>query len=59
VDCAAWNIWKERNEFVIQNQPHSFGSWKVRFQCDMLLYRYEVMPTLVQPLIDWLLQIFV
>jgi hypothetical protein len=57
--CSAWNIWKERNELIFQGQPISFGRWRVRFQSDLLLHRYRVKSAFVQPLVDWLLNIFV
>jgi hypothetical protein len=57
--CASWNIWKERNELIFQGQPASFVRWKVRFQKDLLLHQYKVKAALVQPLIDWLRNIFV
>src|SRR4051812_34550103 len=28
--CAAWNIWKERNEFIFNNIRPSLSRWKVR-----------------------------
>jgi hypothetical protein len=57
--CASWNIWKERNELIFQGQPASFVRWKVRFQKDLLLHQYKVKAALIQPLIDWLRNIFV
>ena len=58
VACAAWNIWK-RNDLIFQGQHASFGRWRVRFQSDLLLHRFRVKSALVQPLVDWLLHIFV
>jgi hypothetical protein len=59
VACAAWNIWKERNDLIFQNLPSSVSRWRVRFQHDLMLHRFEIKAALVQPLIDWLLNIFV
>jgi hypothetical protein len=59
VACSAWNIWKVRNELVFNNIPASINRWKVGFQKDLLLHRFRVKAALVQPLIDWLLSIFV
>jgi hypothetical protein len=30
--CAAWNIWKERNGFIFENQDPSFSRWKILFK---------------------------
>jgi hypothetical protein len=57
--CAAWNLWKVRNDLIFQEQPASVGRWKVRFQHDLMLHQYKVQTALVQPLIDWLQDIFV
>jgi hypothetical protein len=59
VACSAWNSWKVRNELVFNNIPASINRWKVGFQKDLLLHRFRVKAALVQPLIDWLLSIFV
>ena len=52
--CAAWNIWKLRNDFIFRGLPASFARWKIGFQNDTLLHRYRVRSSHVQPLIDWL-----
>jgi hypothetical protein len=57
--CVAWNIWKERNDFIFNNRLPSFDRWKVRFQSDLMLHRYRVKEALIQPLIDWVLLTFV
>jgi hypothetical protein len=57
--CAAWNIWKERNYLIFQGQQPSLRHWRVRFQHDLMLHRYRVKASLVQPLVDWVLNIFV
>jgi hypothetical protein len=57
--CAAWNIWKARNERIFQAQQPFINRWKVGFQHDVLLHRYKVKSAFVQPLIDWLVSIFV
>ena len=59
VVCAVWNIWKEQNEFIFTNQGHLFDRWEVHFHHDLLLHRHRVKTTCVQPLIDWLLDLFV
>ena len=56
--CAAWNLWKECNGHIFENQTPSLARWKVRFQHDLLLHQHRVKPALVQPLIDWALSIF-
>ena len=53
--CVTWNIWKERNEFIFRFVMPSFSHWRVRFRSDILLHRYRVKPSLVQPLVDWVL----
>ena len=58
VICAAWNIWKERNDCIFRNQAHSRARWRVRFQSDLLLHKYRVKSSLVQPLLDWVLDTF-
>jgi len=57
--CAAWNIWKEQNDHIFQGSQPSLVRWKVRFQSDIMLHRYRVKQHLVQPLIDWLAELFV
>jgi hypothetical protein len=59
VACAAWNIWRVRNDFIFQDQASSFGQWRVGFSSDLMLHQFKVKGALVQPLIDWLLHIFV
>jgi hypothetical protein len=56
--CATWNIWKMRNDLIFQGQNASINRWKVKFQGDLMLHRFKVKEMLVQPLIDWLLDIF-
>jgi hypothetical protein len=55
VVSAAWNIWKERNNFIFRNETPSLARWKVRFKSDLSLHQYRVKATLVQPLLDWIL----
>jgi hypothetical protein len=57
--CAAWNIWKVRNDLIFNSKPASFNRWKVCFQSDVLLHKYKVKSSCVQPLVEWLLSIFV
>jgi hypothetical protein len=59
VACAAWNVWKIRNNLIFQNQAASFGRWRVCFQSDLMLHQFRVNAARVQPLIDWLLNIFI
>ena len=40
--CAAWNIWKERNNFIFENQNPSFGRWKILFKKDIQLTLHRV-----------------
>jgi hypothetical protein len=56
--CATWNIWKVRNDLIFNNTPANFGRWKVCFQSDLLLYRFRVKATCVQPLVEWIASIF-
>jgi hypothetical protein len=56
--CAAWNIWKERNDLIFKQQNPSLRRWKVRFQSDLLLHQHRVKPAMVQPLLDWILATF-
>jgi hypothetical protein len=58
VVCAAWNIWKERNDFIFSSQQPSFARWKVRFKSDLLLHQFRVKSDLVQPLLDWAFSVF-
>jgi hypothetical protein len=57
--CVTWNIWKERNDFIFKHKPPSLARWKVKTQSDILLHRYRIKPTLIQPLVDWVFQTFV
>jgi hypothetical protein len=56
---VAWNIWKAQNEYIFQNITPSVNRWRVGFQHDLLLHRFKVKSSLVQPLIDWPVSIFV
>ena len=56
--CAAWNMWKERNDLIFKGQRPSLACWRVRFQSDLMLHQYRVKTTLVQPLLDWILATF-
>jgi hypothetical protein len=56
--CATWNIWKVRNDLIFNNTPADFGRWKVCFQSDLLLHRFRVKATCVQPLVEWIASIF-
>jgi hypothetical protein len=56
--CAAWNIWKERNGFIFNQQGPSLSRWGVRFKSDLMLHQYRVKPSLVQELLDWILNSF-
>jgi hypothetical protein len=52
--CAAWNIWKIRNELIFNHVPIAVARWKVCFQSDFLLHQYRVKATKVQPLVEWI-----
>jgi hypothetical protein len=56
--CAAWNIWKARNDLVFNNIPSSLARWKVGFQSDLLLHRYKVKQVVIQPLVAWISSLF-
>jgi hypothetical protein len=56
--CAAWNIWKSRNDFIFQAIPFSLERWKIGFQNDLWLHHFRVKQTSVQPLLGWLVDIF-
>jgi hypothetical protein len=56
--CACWNIWKVRNELIFEGRPCSFNRWKVGFRSDLFLHKFRVKTAFVQPLVDWLLQVF-
>ena len=56
--CALWNIWKTRNDLIFKNLQPSRARWKVLFQHDVLIHQHRVKPSLVQPLIQWVLDIF-
>jgi hypothetical protein len=59
VTCVAWNVWKERNEFIFEHHMPSFGCCKVRFRSDLMLHRFRIKEALDQPLLDWILSTFV
>ena len=58
IACAAWNIWKMRNDCIFRNQNPSLGRWRVLFQSDLMLHKYRVKDSLVQPLIEWIIRNF-
>jgi hypothetical protein len=59
VACVSWNIWKVRNDFIFQAIPASFSRWQNGCQSDLMVHRYRVKVTAVQPLIDWVLSFLV
>jgi hypothetical protein len=59
VACAAWNIWRVRNDIIFKGIPASFNRWKVRFQGDLFLHKYKVKSSSVQPLVEWLTSLFI
>jgi hypothetical protein len=52
--CAAWNIWKDRNDIIFRNQSASLARWRIRFLSDLELHKYRVKAHLVQPLLNWI-----
>jgi hypothetical protein len=58
IGCAAWNICKMRNDMIFEGRNASINHWKVRVQGDILRHRFKVKSMLVQPLINWMLEIF-
>jgi hypothetical protein len=56
--CATWNISKVRNDLIFNNAVADFGRWKVCFQSDLILHRYRVKTSCVQPLVEWIASIF-
>jgi hypothetical protein len=57
--CTAWNIWKERNDYIFKNQDPSLARWGVRFRSDLMMHQYRVKASLVQPLLDWIFSSFI
>ena len=49
---AAWNIWKEHNNFIFKGVEPSLNAWRCRAKQDLLLHRFRVKPSLVQKLLD-------
>jgi hypothetical protein len=56
--CASWNIWKTRNDLIFKQIPASLARWKIGFQTDLMLHRYRVHSSKVQPLVEWLTSTF-
>jgi hypothetical protein len=56
--CAAWNIWKDRNDIIFRDKEANIARWNVRFQNDLQLHKYRMKNSLVQPLLDWILSCF-
>jgi hypothetical protein len=52
---VAWNIWKERNDFILKNHEPSLARWG---ESDLMLHQLRVKAILVQPLLDWILSSF-
>jgi hypothetical protein len=59
VACVAWNVWKERNDYIFRGILPSFQRWRVRVQSDLMLHQFRVKTALVQPLVDWVASIFI
>jgi hypothetical protein len=55
VICSAWNLWKERNDYIFESKVPSVARWRVRFKTDLSLHQYRVKASLVEPLLDWIL----
>jgi hypothetical protein len=55
--CAAWNIWKSRNDQVFNVVPPSLARWKIGFQNDLFLHKYRVKEVVVQHFVDWICDI--
>jgi hypothetical protein len=53
--CSAWNLWKERNDYIFESKVPSAARWRVRFKSDLSLHQYRVKASLVQPLPDWII----
>jgi hypothetical protein len=56
--CASWNIWKIRNDMISKHIPASLARWKIGFENDLMLHRFRVKLSKVQPLVEWLIAIF-
>ena len=52
--CVAWNIWKERNNFIFENQAPSFARWKALFKKDIRLTLHRTHTKFKNPLSQWL-----
>jgi hypothetical protein len=40
--CAAWNIWKDRNDIIFKDKEANIARWNVRFQNDLQLHIYRM-----------------
>lgn len=54
---GAWNIWKQRNDFIFEGVQPSFQGWKARFKSDFALLGSRV-PQTLSPLFESLLDSF-
>ena len=50
--CAAWNIWKSRNDFIFNGVQPSFEGWRRKAKQDFLLHQFKVKSRTVQALLD-------
>ena len=42
VGIVAWNIWKERNNFIFRHIPPSLAAWRERSKADLLWLKFRV-----------------
>ena len=51
---TAWNIWKERNDYIFNNLDPSLDRWKTRFKLDLQLHIFRLKSSLAHSLSAWL-----
>ena len=42
VGIVAWNIWKERNNYIFRHIPPSLAAWRERSKADLLWLKFRV-----------------
>ena len=55
---AAWNIWKEQNDYIFNGVEPSLASWKRRTKQDLFIHQFRVKPAGVQHLLDRITLVF-
>lgn len=52
--CAAWNIWKQRNSFILYQKTPSLSSWRRLLKSDLFLLLFRINARYHDVIISWI-----